>query len=257
MKITQIAAQLYTVRQQCTTAADLATTLAKIRAIGYTAVQISGVGPIPPAEIRRIAEGAGLTICATHESGASIFDTPQSVIDRLGALGCKDTAYPHPHAPIVTLDDVKRFAAKLDDSGRILRNAGIRLSYHNHANEFRRLEGKTILQWIYDLTDPKNLQGEPDTYWVQTGGGDSVEWVQRLHGRLPLLHLKDYMVGADNKPTMAEIGQGNLNWPAIVRAAEISGCPWFIVEQDTCPGDPIDSLRISWQYLSSVIAEKA
>jgi sugar phosphate isomerase/epimerase len=256
MKTSQIAAQLYTLRDHCKTAEALVASVKKVKAIGYAAVQISGVGPIPPEEIRRIVEGEGLAICATHESGASICDNPQAVVERLGKLGTKDTAYPFPHAPIATLDDVKRLAEQLDRSGEVLRRAGMRLSYHNHAHEFRRVAGKTVLQWLYDLTDPRNLLGEPDTYWVQTGGGDPVEWCQRLHGRLPLLHLKEYKVGDDNKPIMAEVGNGNLNWPAIVRAAEISGCPWFIVEQDICPADPFDSLAQSWRYLAGGIAEK-
>ena len=256
MKTSQIAAQLYTLRDHCKTAADLAVTLKRVKAIGYAAVQVSGVGPIPPEEIKRLAEGEGLKICATHEGGASICDTPQAVVERLGKLGCADTAYPHPHVPITTMDDVKRLAESLDRSGDVLRRAGMRLSYHNHANEFRKIAGKTILQWLYDLTDVKNLQGEPDTYWVASGGCDPVEWIQRLHGRLPLLHLKDFRIGEDSKPIMGEIGNGNLNWPAIVRAAEISGCPWFIVEQDVCPADPFDSLTQSHRYLTTYIAER-
>lgn len=256
MKTTQIAAQLYTLRDHCKTAADLAVTLKKIKTIGYTAAQVSGVGPIPPEEIKRIADGEGIKICATHEGGASICDTPQAVVERLGKLGCADTAYPHPHVPIATFDDVKRLAAALDRSGDVLRRAGMRLSYHNHALEFRKVNGKTVLQWLYDLTDVKNLQGEPDTYWVQSGGGDPVEWNQRLHGRLPLLHLKDFKIGDDNKPIMCEIGNGTLNWPAIVHAAEVSGCPWYIVEQDVCPADPFDSLAQSWKYLTTHIAER-
>jgi sugar phosphate isomerase/epimerase len=256
VKSDQIAAQLYTLRDHCKTAADLAAALRKVRAIGYPAVQISGVGPIPPEEIKRIADAEGLKICATHEGGAAICDTPQAVVERLGKLGCADTAYPFPHVPINTLDDVKRLAAALDRSGDVLRRAGMRLSYHNHAHEFRKVAGKTVLQWLYDLTDVKNLLGEPDTYWVQSGGGDPVEWCQRLHGRLPLLHLKDFKIGDDNKPIMCEIGNGTLNWPAIVRAAEISNCPWFIVEQDVCPGDPFDSLAQSWTYLTTRITER-
>jgi sugar phosphate isomerase/epimerase len=256
MKTDQIAAQLYTLRDHCTTAADLSVSLRKVKAIGYSAVQVSGVGPIPPEEIRRIADGEGLRICATHERGAMICDSPQAVVERLGKLGCADTSYPSPHVPTATIDDVKRLAAALDHSGEVLRRAGIRLSYHNHASEFRKVGGRTVLQWLYDLTDARNLQGEPDTYWVQTGGGDPVEWCQRLHGRLPLLHLKDYKIGDDHKPIMAEIGDGTLNWPAIVRAAEISGCQWFIVEQDECPGDPFESLAQSWKYLTTHIAER-
>jgi sugar phosphate isomerase/epimerase len=52
---------------------------------------------------------------------------------------------------------------------------------------------------------------------------------------------------------MCEIGAGNLDWPRIVAAAERSGCRWYIVEQDTCLGDPVDSLAQSYRYLASEI----
>ncbi len=256
MLISQVAAQLFTVREFCKTAETFAESMRKVRAIGYQAVQISGVGPIPPAEIRRICADHGLTICATHEPGKLICDEPQAVIDRLAALGTRYTAYPFPHLPLTCLDEVKALAENLDRSGAALRQAGQVLCYHNHHHEFRRFAGKTALQWIYDLADPHNLQGEPDTYWVQTGGGDPVEWCTRLHGRLPLLHLKDYAISAEPKPIMAEIGNGNLNWRAIVAAAETSGCAWYIVEQDTCPGDPFESLRQSFAYLSTHLAAR-
>ena len=256
MLTAQIAAQLYTLRDQCRTAEDLAKTCAKVKAIGYGAVQVSGVGPIPPSEIRRIVSAHGLVICATHEPGKTICESPQAVIDRLGAMGCTATAYPFPHVPLTTLDEVKSLAEQLDRSGDALRRAGMLLCYHNHAHEFVRVEGKTVLQWLFELTDPRNLQGEPDTFWLQSGGGDPAEWCARLHGRLPLLHLKDYRIGADFTPVVAEVGNGNLNWPEICAAAKTSGTRWYIVEQDTCPGDPFDSLAQSWAYLLRHLAER-
>jgi len=74
MKITQIAVTLYTVRDFCKTASDLAVTARKIHSIGYGAVQLSGLGPIPPEEIVKIMAGEGLTICATHEPSAVILN---------------------------------------------------------------------------------------------------------------------------------------------------------------------------------------
>ena len=255
MKNSQIAAQLYTLREHCKTAPDLAVSLKKVKSIGYCAIQVSGVGPIPAEEIKRIADGEGLKICATHEPGALICDAPQAVIDRLGVLGTRDTAYPFPHLPINTLNDVKHLAKLLDRSGELLRSAGLHLSYHNHAHEFRRIEGKTILEWLYELTDSRNLLGEPDTFWIQNGGGDPVDWLQRLDGRLHLMHLKDYTV-EDNSPSMCEIGNGNLNWQSIIYSAEKSGCRWFIVEQDFCSIDPFESLEQSWRYMTTFLTHQ-
>ena len=71
--------------------------------------------------------------------------------------------------------------------------------------------------------------------------------------------MKDYIITEKNQPTFAGIGSGNLDWNGIVDAAESSGCQWFCVEQDTCPGDPFDSLAISFQLDShkfSVCSER-
>lgn len=250
MRINQVAAQLYTLRDHCKTAADLAVSAKKLRAIGYSAVQVSGVGPIPETEIVAILQGEGLKICATHEPGQVILQEPDRVIARLQKLGCRLTAFPFPQGVDLTdFAQVKALAAGLDAAGARLRAAGLVLGYHNHAVEFIRCQDRTVLDWIYDLTDPRNLVGEPDTYWVQYGGGDPVSWCRRLKGRLPFIHLKDYCVQPGGQPTFCEIGSGNLAFDRIIAEAEAGGCEWFIVEQDVCPGDPFDSLAKSFDHL--------
>jgi len=250
MKIQQVAAQLYTVRDHTKDLAGLVETLRKVRAIGYEAVQLSAIGPIPDEEITKACRDEGLVICATHESGEMILDEPRKVVERLDVYGCRHTAYPYPGGvSLDTLDDVKALASRLNEAGRVLHEGGKVLSYHNHNIEFRRIDGRLMLDVLYEETDPRCLQGEPDTYWVQYGGGDPVAWCGKLAGRLPLLHMKDYQTRPDNKPDFAEIGNGNLDWPRIVAAADAAGCEWFIVEQDTCPGDPFDSLRMSFEFI--------
>lgn len=252
MKLSQVGIQLYTLRKFCQTAADLASTLKKVRVIGYPAIQVSGVGPIPAEEIAAIAAGEGLTICATHEPANVILAEPEKVVERLHKLGCRHTSYPHPTG----LDfrqpgTVAALAASLDAAGAVLAAADLVLSYHNHQIEFARVDGSLVLDQIYSLTNPRHLQGEIDTYWVQFGGGDPVAWCRKLANRLPLLHLKDYAINSENQATFAEIGSGNLNFPEIIAAAEASGCEWFVVEQDTCAGDPFESIRISLDYITS------
>ena len=256
MKAAQIAAQLYTCRDLLRTPADIAKTLNRVRAAGYTAVQVSGMGPIAAEELKCILDGEGLECCATHEPSNVILDEPRSVVDRLTRLGCRYTAYPHPSG--IDLADaavVGRWISRLDQAGAVLAAAGQTLCYHNHHQEFRHLGGRVLLDLIFEGTKAVNLQGEPDTYWIQFGGGDPVAWCEKLAGRLPLLHLKDYMVDEQNNVTMCEIGTGNLDFSRIVAAAEKSGCQWFIVEQDTCPGDPVDSLARSYRHLTENICE--
>lgn len=253
MKKNQIAAQLYTLREFTKTPADVAVTLRKVRQIGYRAVQVSGMGPIAEEELVRLLDGEGLTCCATHEDPVRILSEPEKIVERLRKLKCRFTAYPIPrNVDCVSRQSVFDLADKLNAAGRCLRQAGQMLTYHNHALELQRFDGKTTLEWIYEKTDADNVQGEIDTYWIQNGGHDPAAWCRRLNGRLPLIHLKDY-IPRGNTPAFAPVGHGNLDMPGIIRAAEASGCQWFIVEQDDCYGeDPFEALAKSYRYLETL-----
>lgn len=259
MKRSQIAAQLYTVRDFCKSPSALAETAAKLRAIGYGAVQVSGISPdISPAEARTILSDAGLTICATHENGDLIRNNPLAVVERLKAMDVKHTAYPYPsNVDFSDMAAVKAMVSDLEAAGEVLREHGCHLSYHNHAIEFLRVGNETLMDYIARATSPDHLGFEIDTYWVQFGGANPADWCRKASGRLPLLHCKDYGFGANNQPFFAEIGYGNLDFQAIIAAADSSGCEWFIVEQDTCPGDPFASLEKSYKTMSQCLAGDA
>jgi sugar phosphate isomerase/epimerase len=256
MKIEQVGAQLFTLRDYLKTPAQVAQTLKKVRQIGYTAVQVSGMCPIDEAELCRILDGEGLVCAATHEPADMILDEPEKIVERLDKLGCRYTAYPFPAGvKFDTVNDVLSLAARLDAAGKVLYEAGKVLTYHNHSIEFQRVDGELILDMIYDNTDIKYLQGEIDTYWVQHGGGNPIIWCEKLCERLPLLHMKDYAIKDNNVPVFAEIGSGNLEWKLIIDAAQTAGCQWYLVEQDQCGGDPFDSLKKSFDYISGNLVE--
>ncbi len=255
MNLSQVAAQLYTLRDHLKTPEEIAETLKKVAAIGYRAVQVSGMGPIAEEDLNAILKETGLICCATHEPGDVIRKEPEKIVERLKKLNCRYTAYPYPNGvDWAKPEDLASLIADLDKAGAVLRQAGQVLTYHNHAIEFLPHSEGTVLDAIYRQTDARNLQGEIDTYWVQFGGGDPAAWCRKLKGRLPLLHMKDYAFTLADKPAFAEIGKGNLDWPGIVAAAEAAGCEWFIVEQDTCPGDPFDSLKISFDHIAKKLA---
>ncbi len=119
MKIEQIALQTYTIRNALKTPADIAASLKKVAAIGYRAIQVSGMGPIDEKELVSITDGEGLRICATHEPSGTILDEPEKVVDRLRALGCEITAYPAPKGiDFGSADAVHALIEKLNRSGR-------------------------------------------------------------------------------------------------------------------------------------------
>jgi sugar phosphate isomerase/epimerase len=199
-KISNVAIQLYTLRDFTKTVADLEKTAEKIKKIGYNTVQASGLG-VTPSEAKKVFDAAGITVCATHESGELILKSPEEACERLHQIGTKHTAYPWPAGVDFTNEAAVRTLAKqLDAAGAVMAKHGYTLSYHNHALEFVRFGKATVLDYIYEATNPANLKGELDTYWVQLGGGDCVAWLEKLKGRAPLLHLKDYTVQPNQQP---------------------------------------------------------
>ena len=252
MKKAQIAAQLFTLREHLKTPEDIATSLKKVADIGYQAVQVSGMGPIPEEDLVKLCQDNGLTICSTHEKSAGIIENTDAVIERLQKLGCTHTAYPHPHVELDSEDAAKALAADLAKAGDKMRAAGITLSYHNHALEFRKFGGKTVLDILYDETTPEQLEAELDLYWVQMGGGSPLTWVNKVAGRQQVVHMKDAGVPVEERLAgFCEVGNGNLDWDQLIPALDATGCQWFVVEQDRCPADEFDSLKQSFEYLSS------
>jgi sugar phosphate isomerase/epimerase len=145
----------------------------------------------------------------------------------------------------------RRFAEQASRIGEKLHAADLSFSYHNHSFEFMRFGRRTGLDIIFEESDPRYLQAEIDTYWVQHGGGDPALWIRRMKDRMPVVHLKD-MVILDGQQAMAEIGEGNLNWPAILEACQEAGVAWCAIEQDTCQRDPFESLQISYDNLRAM-----
>lgn len=253
---TKIAVTLFNLRAHCKTVEDLDRTLQRVKDIGYRAVQISGIGPIEPQAVREMLDKHDLYPCATHEGWPALTQGFDQVVEKMKALGCDFTALGKPPDEYFSAEGVRKLAAEMDDIGARFRQEGIVFGYHNHAVEFESFTGKTFLQEIYDNTKPENLSAELDTYWIQHGGGDPVEWIRGLKGRQHVLHYKDYTVW-QGKPHFCEVGEGNLNWPEIIKASEESGARWYVVEQDApCwDRDIFEAIKISYENLKKLGVE--
>ena len=92
-----------------------------------------------------------------------------------------------------------------------------------------------------------------DTYWVQAGGGDPAWWLRALDGRVNCVHFKDMVFSPEDKGVrMAAIGEGNMNYPEILKACDDAGVLYGFVEQDNCYGeDPFACLKRSYDYLTA------
>jgi sugar phosphate isomerase/epimerase len=251
MAASAIAAQLYTLREFTKTPADIASTMKKVRLLGYEAVQTSALGPIEPGELKKITDGEGLKIVATHTSYDRIKSEPQAVIDEHRLWGCRHVAIGGLPAEYRNEAGFGTFAREASQAARPLIEAGLTFSYHNHSFELERFGDKTALQRLADESDPEVFSFEVDTYWIQHGGANPVTWLDRLNGRMHVVHLKD-MAMQGNKQLYAEVGEGNLEWDSILAACKRAKIEWYIIEQDTCQRDPFDSLGLSLKNLKAM-----
>jgi sugar phosphate isomerase/epimerase len=255
VKRSTIAAQLYTLRDYAKTAEDLAVTLRKVKAIGYEAIQVSGIGPIDPEVVKQLADENGLKICATHVS----FDRLKNDFDKLVAehklWNCSYIGLGG--IPVEfrgSQEGYSTFAKEASVISNKLKEAGLQFIYHNHKFEFEKYNGKPALQILMEESDASSFGFEIDTYWVHAGGASATDWIRKVAGRMGVVHLKDMAI-VDDKQVYAEIGEGNMPWPEIIQACRDIGVEWYVVEQDVCLRDPFESLAISFNNLLQYTTE--
>lgn len=249
-----IALQLYTIR----TAAkeNLKDALKRSRDIGWEYVQWSGMPSLPAEEIRAALDEAGLKAVACHCDVVAFetdFEKEVKFWQTVGALNvgpggmmgdCKDN-----------LHGWLTGAHRLDQVGTKLREKGMRLSYHNHASEFESFpeDPRAKLDVLYQATCPDHLFAEFDLAWIAVGGADPAAYVRKYAGRCPLIHAKDVKDGYQSgDPVFVPLGQGTLNWDAVLTACNESGVEWLIYEQDNAgDGNLFESVKISYDFLAS------
>lgn len=242
----EIGAQLYTVRDLCTNLEDFAQTLKQIADIGYRTVQVSGVCAYEPEWLRDQLKQNGLRCVLTHTPADRIAGETEKVCAEHDVFGCEyvglgwygfndDMPYDH-------------FVKTFGPAAKALRTKGKYFTYHNHAHEFRKMDGKLILERICEDIPAEDMGVTLDTYWVQVGGADPAQWLEKLAGRIPCIHLKDCAFGQK----MASIGEGNINFDRVFEKAEAGGTKYMLVEQDDCNGEnPLECLRRSYEYLTA------
>lgn len=253
----RLAAQLYTLRDYLKTPEDIASTLKKVKEIGYNAVQVSGVGPIDSAQLKELADNEGLVICATHIGYPDLTERIDEVIAKHQLWDCKYVGLGGlPQDYRSSGEGYATFAAKATEIGTKLKAAGQTFIYHNHEFEFAKYDGKTGLDILIEQTDPDAVHFELDVFWVQAGGGDPADWIRKVNGRMKVVHLKDMIVTQDRERQFAAVGEGNMNFRRILDACNEIGVEWGAVEQDSCYGrDPFDCLASSFRYLRSLGVE--
>ena len=247
----KVAVQLWTVRDSLQDAARVPGVLGRLREIGYDAVEVAALPREAEDAFGAHLAAAGMTACAAHVPLEELNARAAEVGERCRRWGCEYAVVPSLPAEYHSAAGFERFAAEAVELASALESFGVRLAYHNHAFELERWHGRTGLEILLGGT----LEAELDTYWLQFAGANPISWIRRLSARVPLVHLKDMAIH-DGRQVQAEVGEGNLDWPAVLDACAQAGTRWLVVEQDECAGDPFASLATSRRNLGALLARR-
>lgn len=249
MSAISYALQLYTVRDHMEK--DPARTLREVKAMGYDYVETAGLAGLNAEEFRRLLDEAEVTAFSGHVGMDALAEDLDAVIEMAQILGHEYVVVPwvgnEQHSSWETW---AQYAREMEAAGFAMKEHGITLCYHNHAHEYETINGETALDIMFETAEPDALGVELDVYWTRFAGYDPVEEINKYAGRLPLIHLKDMTSG--DPPTFTELGKGILDWEGIMAAAKAAGAKWYIVEQDTCAVDSLESARISAEFVKNL-----
>ena len=252
----KLGVQLYTVRDYLKDAEMADNCFKRLYELGYSEAQAAGC-EFDERKFGELAKKNGLSIIGNHYSYDKILDAPQETMElhrmwnttNIGIGGM-------PYEPRKNLDALKDFIRRFNQAAELYAKNGFRLTYHHHHFEFIRIDGyKTIMDYLYEGLDPATISFVLDTCWIAAGGGDVTAWMEKLAGRIDILHLKDVWFKTNDttgayETSMTEIGHGNIAWDKVMKTAEEIGVKHYVVEQDkNFMGTAFDSLEYSARYL--------
>ncbi len=258
--IKKLGLQLYTIRDYMKDPefADLA--FKKVNELGYTEAHTAG-NAFDSKIFGELLNKNGISVIGTHYDYDKILNAPEETMEIHKMWGTTNVGIGGmPGEARTNLEGLNKFIDDFNKASETYAKNGFKLTYHNHNFEFVRIDGyKTLMDVLAEKFNPETVSFVLDTCWVAAGGGDVTSWMEKLAGRIDVLHLKDIMIvnnGGRLEPRMTEIGHGNLDWDKILKTAEQIGVTNYVVEQDNffMGANPFESLKASAEFLKPYMA---
>lgn len=252
--------QLWSLRDQTkestTKALDLAVSF------GFTEVETAGTGSLSVADFAKELQARKLTVVAAHASYDALTKDAAKVIADAKTLGAKYIVVPwlpHNKETGLTAEVARRAVADFNTWGAACKAAGLQFGFHPHGFEFKAgPDGVTPFDIIARETSPELVTFEMDVFWVVLPGQDPVKLLEKYSGRWQLMHVKDLRKGAvigihtgSAPPTdKVAVGDGQVDWPAVLAAAEKAGVKHYFIEDESV--QPLKDIPASLRYLKSL-----
>ena len=258
--------QLWTVKAEAEK--DLEGTLRKVHAAGFRDIEFAGYYGRDPAALAKLMKDIGFTLVSTHAGASDIAKNGDKIIADARALGLKYVVCSSPgvspekdklpweeRMKAVDLSDWKWNADLFNKFGKQVSDAGMTFGYHNHSAEFKKFDGKTAFEHLYDMTDAKHVKIELDVGWVVVAQQDPIAILNKYKDRVIALHVKDVAKreSPDKDPASVALGEGVIDWKKVIGTAKANGTKAFFYEQEAPYTRPVlESVKISGDYLKKL-----
>jgi sugar phosphate isomerase/epimerase len=243
----RIGLMLYTLRGECER--DLDGMLRAVREIGYEGVELFDLHGHDAHAVRVLLDELELEVCGRHVLLDAIESDLDELADELRTVGT-DRLVLGWIAPPATAAEADAVVERIAAIAPRVRDAGLRLGFHNHDAELRRLDdGRTVLDRLADLGD--GLFFEVDLGWAWFAGVEPAGLVERLAPRVPLVHVKDLAPHAEQR--FVPVGDGDVGYRELLPAIVGLGVEWLLVEQDETEGPPLDAVRRSFEAVADMV----
>jgi sugar phosphate isomerase/epimerase len=248
----EIGLQLWSVRDDIK--AEPEHTIAAVGEMGYDFIEAAGYGEgkfygMEPLAFKKLVNDNGMEFLASH-TGQPVPDSSNyeevmawwdQCIDAHAKAGVKYIVQPFmDQYGYGSLDDLKRYCDYFNEVGEKCNAKGIRFGYHNHDKEFTEVDGVVRYDYMLQNTDPEKVFFQLDLYWIVVGGKDPVDYFNNYPGRFLLWHVKDEK----------ELGEsGMMDFENMFAEAEVSGMEHIIVEVERYNYTPLESVKMSYDFL--------
>ena len=249
-RLDRIGLELYSVRQAMS--ADPDRTLAAVRAIGYTDVELLwsfGNFGRSPQQVRDALTREGLRAPSAHISPAAILVGWERSLDTAKMLGHEYLIVPSFTADTErSLDDWREWADRFNSAGALARRAGIWLAFHNESDHMRAIDGKVPYDVFVERTDPSVVRLQLDTGNMLLGGGDPMQYLAKYRDRYWSFHLKDVVADRSHD---TELGTGSFDFKRFLAAIpDLAKRPCYVEQENA--RDELASARTDFEYLRNL-----
>jgi sugar phosphate isomerase/epimerase len=234
------ALQLYSLRKQLET--DLDGTLKKIAEAGYDGVETYTLHGLTACQLKDKFDGYNLKCVSMHVGFEQFRDGLDDVIGNAKTLGAESVVIPY--LEINSETDVLNLVLFVKQNSEKVSAGGLKWLYHNHTQEFKKLEkGRDFFEILLESTDKAEINLQADTHWAETAGTPIAAFIEKYKDRIGGFHLKD----------RREVGEGNIDFATVLKCAKELGIEWLVVEQEEFDIDPFESIRISLDNIKRIL----